>query len=83
MPASHLAHSERVRLCDLLIEQGESAPTLCEGWLTRDLVAHLFVREHRPAAMPGILLGDGSAGSRPDRWRPHRVATDTWVSSPK
>ena len=57
MPASHLAHSGRVRLCDLLIERGEAAPTLCEGWLTRDLAAHLFVRERRPAAMPGILLG--------------------------
>ena len=41
----------------MLTESGEVAPTLCEGWLTRDLVAHLFVRERRPVAMPGILLG--------------------------
>ena len=57
MPASHLARSERVRLCDVLTESGQVAPTLCEGWLTRDLAAHLFVRERRPVAMPGILLG--------------------------
>jgi uncharacterized protein (TIGR03085 family) len=54
---SHLAHSERIKLCDLLIESGPDAPTLCEGWLTHDLAAHLFVRERRPLAMPGILLG--------------------------
>jgi uncharacterized protein (TIGR03085 family) len=40
-----------------LAEAGPEAPTLCEGWLTRDLAAHLFVREHRPLAMPGILVG--------------------------
>jgi uncharacterized protein (TIGR03085 family) len=57
VPSSHLARTERARLCDVLTESGEVAPTLCEGWLTRDLVAHLFVRERRPVAMPGILLG--------------------------
>ena len=57
MPSSHLSRTERARLCDVLTESGEVAPTLCEGWLTRDLVAHLFVRERRPVAMPGILLG--------------------------
>ena len=57
MPSSHLARTERARLCDVLTESGEVAPTLCDGWLTRDLVAHLFVRERRPVAMPGILLG--------------------------
>ena len=30
---------------------------MCEGWLTRDLAAHLFVRERRPLAGPGIVLG--------------------------
>ena len=57
MPTSHLAGSERARLCDELSEAGPDAPTLCAGWLTRDLAAHLFVRERRPLAMPGILLG--------------------------
>ena len=32
-------------------------PTLCEGWTTRDLVAHLLVRERRPDALPGLVFG--------------------------
>ncbi len=35
---------------------GPDAPTLCEGWTTRDLAAHLVVREYRPDAAPGILI---------------------------
>ena len=57
MPASHFARSERTGLCNLLSELGPEAPTLCEGWLTKDLAAHLFVRERRPLAMPGLVLG--------------------------
>ncbi|HVA99649.1 MAG TPA: maleylpyruvate isomerase N-terminal domain-containing protein [Acidimicrobiales bacterium] len=37
---------ERSRLCDLLTELGPDAPTLCEGWTTADLAAHLVLREH-------------------------------------
>jgi uncharacterized protein (TIGR03085 family) len=37
---------ERRELCDLLIELGPAAPTLCEGWATIDLTAHLVLREH-------------------------------------
>lgn len=57
MARSRVACSERARLCDELTAAGPSAPTLCEGWLTRDLAAHVFVRERRPLAGPGILLG--------------------------
>lgn len=35
MPGSHIARLERARLCDVLTEAGQEAPTLCEGWLTR------------------------------------------------
>jgi uncharacterized protein (TIGR03085 family) len=35
---------------------GPEAPTLCEGWNTRDLAAHLVIREYRPDAAPGILI---------------------------
>ena len=35
---------------------GPDAPTLCEGWNTRDLAAHLMVREYRPDAAPGIMI---------------------------
>ena len=50
------ARAERATLCDLLAELGPDAPTLCTGWRTRDLAAHLIVRERRVDAAPGILL---------------------------
>jgi uncharacterized protein (TIGR03085 family) len=49
--------SERLALCALLGEKGPDAPTLCEGWTTRDLAAHLVLREHRPVAAAGVLGG--------------------------
>jgi uncharacterized protein (TIGR03085 family) len=51
-----VASEERQALCALFDELGPDAPTLCEGWLTRDLAAHLVIRERRPDAAPGILL---------------------------
>ncbi|MDQ2883809.1 MAG: TIGR03085 family metal-binding protein [Actinomycetota bacterium] len=51
-----LAAGERHELCDLMDQLGPDAPTLCEGWTTRDLAAHLVVREGRAAAAVGILL---------------------------
>jgi len=54
--APSLAQSERQALCNLLEERGPLAPTLCEGWTTSDLAAHLFVRESRLLASPGIVL---------------------------
>src|SRR4051794_19999893 len=53
-PIDH-ARTERSALCDLVLEVGPDAPTLCEGWTTRDLAAHLVVREHRPDAALGIV----------------------------
>lgn len=47
---------ERTALCDLLNQVGPDQPTLCEGWLTRDLAAHLVLRERRPLAAPGIAV---------------------------
>jgi uncharacterized protein (TIGR03085 family) len=35
---------------------GPDAPTLCEGWNTRDLAAHLVVRERRLDATLGIAV---------------------------
>lgn len=51
-----VATDERRALCDLFEETGPDGPTLCEGWLTRDLAAHLVIREHRYDAAPGIAL---------------------------
>ena len=48
---------ERRELCDLFEELGPDAPTLCEGWDTLDLAAHLVVRERDPRSAPGIMLG--------------------------
>lgn len=49
------AARERQALADLLATVGPDAPTLCEGWHTSDLVAHLVLREGRPDAAAGIL----------------------------
>jgi uncharacterized protein (TIGR03085 family) len=51
-----LAAAERAALCDLFDELGPNEPTLCTGWQTRDLAAHLVIRERRPDSAPGILL---------------------------
>jgi uncharacterized protein (TIGR03085 family) len=56
------AGSERIAFADALTAVGADAPTLCEGWQAEDLVAHVYVREHRPDATPGVLpLGPWSA----------------------
>ena len=47
---------ERRELSDLFEELGADAPTLCEGWSTEDLAAHLVVRERHPTAAGGILI---------------------------
>jgi uncharacterized protein (TIGR03085 family) len=51
-----LASSERQGLCDTFERVGPDAPTLCSPWLTRDLAAHLVVRERRPDVAAGIWL---------------------------
>lgn len=56
MKATDVARQERQELCDLFIEVGPDAPTLCAGWTTRDLAAHLIVRESRPDAALGIVI---------------------------
>lgn len=50
------ARDERSALCDLFDRLGPDAPTLCTGWTTYDLAAHLVLRERRPDAMGGIAL---------------------------
>jgi uncharacterized protein (TIGR03085 family) len=51
------AQRERSALVETLRTVGPDAPTLCAGWTTRDLAAHLVVRERRLDAAPGIALG--------------------------
>lgn len=54
MVGPNLARRERHALCDLAVELGPAAPTLCGEWDARHLLAHLWVREHRPLAAAGI-----------------------------
>ncbi|MFD3869588.1 TIGR03085 family metal-binding protein [Streptomyces sp. NPDC058623] len=50
------AKRERLLLADLLEAAGPEAPTLCAGWRTRELAAHVVIRERRPDAAGGLLL---------------------------
>jgi uncharacterized protein (TIGR03085 family) len=50
------ARRERAALCDLFLEVGPDEPTLCGEWTTRDLAAHLVMRERRPDGAAGIAM---------------------------
>jgi uncharacterized protein (TIGR03085 family) len=51
-----LTSNERAAICDSFEKFGPDAPTLCEGWNTRDLLAHMLVRERRPDAGAGLVV---------------------------
>lgn len=51
-----LSRTERSALCDLFEALGPDAPTLCGVWTTRELAAHLVVRERRPDLAPGLVV---------------------------
>lgn len=48
---------ERAALVDALEVAGPAAPTLCEGWQTAHLAAHVVLRERSPLAAGGLLGG--------------------------
>ncbi len=50
------AARERAALVNTMRDVGPDAPTLCGDWKTRDLAAHLVLRERRPDAAAGILI---------------------------
>ena len=56
MSATAVLLRERADLCDTLEKFGPDAPTLCEGWLTLDLAAHLVAREARSDAAIGLVV---------------------------
>jgi uncharacterized protein (TIGR03085 family) len=58
------SRQERLALCALLEETGPEAATLCAGWDTRDMAAHLALRERRPVAAAGVLGGPMSGHTR-------------------
>jgi uncharacterized protein (TIGR03085 family) len=51
-----IAARERAALVETMRAAGPDAPTLCGDWTTRDLAAHLVVRERRPDASVGIVF---------------------------
>ena len=80
---------ERYALCDTFEAVGPDAPTLCTPWRTRDLAAHLVIREGRPDAAVGLLVPplaqraqrvqDGSAaGSWPELVERVRTGPPPW-----
>lgn len=50
------ASRERAALVNTMRAVGPDGATLCVGWTTRDLAAHLVLRERRPDAAAGILV---------------------------
>jgi uncharacterized protein (TIGR03085 family) len=51
-----IAVDERRAISDLFDELGPDVPTLCGDWRSRDLAAHLVLRERRLDAAPGIMI---------------------------
>jgi uncharacterized protein (TIGR03085 family) len=56
MAATEVLLKERAALCDTLEKYGPDAPTLCVGWTTLDLAAHLMAREARSDAAIGLVV---------------------------
>jgi uncharacterized protein (TIGR03085 family) len=71
--------AERAQLSDLLDELGPQAPTLLERWTTRDLVAHLILRERDYLAGPGLVLPGGWAKLAERRTRALALRDFTWL----
>ncbi|MEE6273269.1 TIGR03085 family metal-binding protein [Georgenia wangjunii] len=55
------SEAERLEVVETFREVGPDAPTLCEGWRSRHLLAHLVLREQRPWAM----VVDGASRREP------------------
>lgn len=77
---------ERAQLCLRFDELGPDAPTLCEGWTTFDLAAHLVMRERNPLAAPGILVPSLAAladrGMEREKRRGYAAVVDRVRSGP-
>ena len=52
----HFVDPSREVLAETLLAAGPDSPTLCQGWLTRDLAAHLYLRERKAAVGLGLLV---------------------------
>ncbi len=74
---SRFAPTERDALADLLVELGPDAQTLCTGWTTRDLAAHLVVRGTRADAAAGIAIPALAGHARKVQ---EKVAAQDWIA---
>jgi len=70
------ARRERAALVATMRQVGPDAPTLCTGWTTKDLAAHLVVRERRLDAAPGIMIG--ALAGYTDRVQRDTAASTDW-----
>lgn len=77
---------EREKLADLLLELGPDAPTLCAGWTTADLAAHLYLRERQPYMAGGYFLPQLKKMTKDAeakiRQRPFESAVKEWAAGP-
>src|SRR5215470_14771689 len=71
--------AERAQLADLLGELGPGAPTLLAPWTTRDLAAHLVLRERDPLAGPGLVLPGAWSRLAERRRRTLALRDFTWL----
>ncbi len=62
-PSLRWSEPERHALAATFREVGPGAPTLCEGWRSEDLLAHLVLREARP----WVIALDMTAGAKPGK----------------
>lgn len=65
----HFVEPSREVLAETLLAAGPGALTLCEGWRTQELAAHLYLREHNPRAGLGMVF------------KPWRKATDKAIAA--
>ncbi len=52
----HFVEPSREVLAETLLAAGPDSPTLCKGWQTRDLAAHLYLRERKARVGLGLLI---------------------------
>jgi uncharacterized protein (TIGR03085 family) len=71
------AREERLAMADLLTKLGPDQPTLCAGWKTLDLAAHLVMRERRPDAGLGVLGGPLAGHTR--RVQRHYISRNSYA----
>lgn len=52
----HYVDPSREVLAETLLAAGPHSPTLCDGWQTKELAAHLYLRGHRPTVGLGMII---------------------------